>query len=124
MVAPTIAIALVRCESRVVSASSALSAAETAPAPCRARPSGEAGQRIGGRRDQAARQHQQQAGGDDRLASEAIGGGAEGDLEKGLGEPVDAESEAHHRRIGPPGIPAACTANTGRIRNMPSMREP
>ena len=38
MLAPTIAIALVRTSSRVWSASSAVTAADTAPAPCNARP--------------------------------------------------------------------------------------
>ncbi len=38
IIAPTIAIAFDRCESRVLSASSAVIAADTAPAPCSARP--------------------------------------------------------------------------------------
>ena len=38
MDAPTIAIALVRCSSRVASAMNAVTAAEIAPAPCTARP--------------------------------------------------------------------------------------
>ena len=100
MLPPTMAMALVRTLSRVRSASSAVTAAETAPAPCRPRPH-QAQQRVGRGRQQAARRKDQQPGDDDALAPEAVRSQAQGQLEHGLGEPVQAHGQADHGRIIP-----------------------
>ena len=77
---------------------------------------------VGERRDHAAEHEQHQAEDDHRLAAEAVGGGAVGDLQAGLGEAVGADRQARKGEVAAPGMVAACTANTGRIRNRPSMR--
>jgi hypothetical protein len=68
MLAPTSAIALVRTSSRVRSASIAVTAADTAPAPCSARPMTSSAS-AAGRRQQAAGGEHQQPEHDDRLAA-------------------------------------------------------
>jgi hypothetical protein len=96
MDAPTIAIALVRCSSRVASATNAVTAAEIAPAPCTARPTIE--DVVGGRGDEAADGKQHEAGDDHRLASPAVAGGSERNLQQALGQAVDPERQADQGR--------------------------
>ena len=50
------------------------------------------------RRDHTAEREDQEPGGDDRLAAEAIGEDAERHLEDALGQPVDADRDADEQR--------------------------
>jgi hypothetical protein len=82
MLAPTSAMALVRTSSRVWSASSAVTAAEMAPAPCSMRPDDQLHQRAGKRRQQAAGGEQQQAEHDHALAAQPVRRHAEHQLQQ------------------------------------------
>ena len=92
MVAPIEAMALVRCSSRVRSASSAETTAETAPAPCITRPMMTPLIVLAGSRHEAAQGKQQQAEHDHPLAPDPVGNHAEGQLQQGLGQAIGAQA--------------------------------
>ena len=85
MLMPTNAIARVRTSGRVRSASSAVTAADTAPAPCTQRATKQRHERVRERADQRARGVEQQADRDHRLAAVAVRPAAERDLQHAPG---------------------------------------
>lgn len=100
MLMPIIAIALVRCCSRVRSESSAITAAEIAPAPCRTRPA------ITPRWSRhwprgCAGGEDQQPDDDHRAPADAVGNGPEGNLQDRLGQAIGADGQADQRRVVP-----------------------
>ena len=95
---PITAMARVRTSGRVRSASSAETAADTAPAPCTERATVSAATELRQRADQRARREQHEADRDDRLAAETVGPAAERDLQQRLGEAVGAHGEAEQLR--------------------------
>ncbi len=92
-----IAIALVRCCSRVRSESSAITAAEIAPAPCRTRPAITPRWSRHWPRGRAGGEDQQPD--DDHWApADAVGNGPEGNLQDRLGQAIGADGQADQRR--------------------------
>ena len=97
MVMPMMAMALVRCSSRVRSAASAMTAAATAPLPCSARPAITPQMLSDIAATTLPSGEQQQPRRDHRLAAEAVGQHAEGNLEHRLGQAVGAHGHAHQQ---------------------------
>jgi hypothetical protein len=113
MLMPTSAMALVRTLSRVWSASSAVTAADTAPAPCSAPAQQQAHHIVGQCGPQAAHGKHQQPGHDDALAPEAVGRHAQRQLEERLCEPVHAHGQAHQGRVVATGVLACLQRKNG-----------
>ncbi len=98
MLMPIIAIALVRCCSRVRSESSAITAAEIAPAPCRTRPAitPQMESALAARAAPAAKISSPDD--DHRAPADAVGNGPEGNLQDRLGQAIGADGQADQRR--------------------------
>ena len=100
MVIPTIAIALVRFSSVVRSATSARMTEPTAPPPCSARPTMTPPIEVESAATALPSREQDRPENDHDLAADLVGEEAERNLQKPLGEPVNAKRLPDQVRIG------------------------